>query len=84
MLSRHSIGTYQGNELTRNSSGSARPLSSLLAESLWTDPGLKSETGARELISSSKKEKKKEKEKKGRWGLIRGTSPSESSHVRNK
>ena len=63
-----SVGTYQGNELTRNSSGSARPLSSLLAESLWTDPGLKSETGARELISSSKKEEKKKKKKKRAGG----------------
>ena len=41
MLSRHSVGTYQGNEPTRNSSGNTRPQSSQLAEPLWTDPGLK-------------------------------------------
>ena len=37
VLSRHSVGTYQGNELTRNSSGSTRRQSSQLAEQLWTD-----------------------------------------------
>ena len=42
MLFRHSAGTYQGNELTCNSSGKASPQSSQLAEPLWIDPGLKS------------------------------------------
>ena len=42
MLPRHSVGTYQGNELTRNSSGNSRQQSFQLAELLWTDPGLKS------------------------------------------
>ena len=37
--SRHSVGTYQGKELTRNSSGNALVQPSQLAESLWTDPG---------------------------------------------
>ena len=32
MLSGHSVGTYQGNELTRNSAGNVRPRSSQLAE----------------------------------------------------
>ena len=40
MLSRHSIGTYQGNELTHNSSGITGPQSSQLSEPLWTDPDL--------------------------------------------
>ena len=51
MLSRHSVRTYQGNELTRNLSGNTRLQSSQLAESLWTDHGLKSGIGVRELIS---------------------------------
>ena len=55
MLSRHSVGTYQGNKLTRNESKNARPLSSQIAEPLWTDPGLKSETSVRVLISTLKK-----------------------------
>ena len=38
MLFRHSAGTYQGNELTCNSSGKASPQSSQLAEPLWIDP----------------------------------------------
>ena len=42
MLSRHSVGTYQGNELTHNWAGNTHPQSSQLAELLWTDPGLKS------------------------------------------
>ena len=46
MLSRHNVRIYQGIKLTRNSSRKARSQSSQLAESLWTDPGLKSGTGA--------------------------------------
>ena len=54
MLSRYGMGTYQGNELTSNSSGNTRPQSSQLAEPLWTDPGLNSGISVRELISSLK------------------------------
>ena len=49
-LSKRSVGTCQGNELIRNLSENTRPKSSQLAESLWTDPGLKSGSGVRELI----------------------------------
>ena len=42
MLSKNSVAIYQGNELTRNSSGNTRSQSSQLAEPLWTDPGVKS------------------------------------------
>ena len=42
MLSRRSVGTYQRNELTRNSSGNIRLRSSQLAEPLWTYSGLRS------------------------------------------
>ena len=52
MLPRHSVGTYQGNELTRKMSGNARPQSSQLVEPLWTDPGQGSEICVRELISA--------------------------------
>ena len=65
MPSRHSEGTYQGNELSRNSSGNTRPQSSQLAEPLWTDPSLKSGIGVRELISTQKKKRRKKKKKKG-------------------
>ena len=58
MLFRCSVGTYQRNELTKNSSGNTRPQLSQLAEPLWTDLGLKSGTGARELIFIWKKKKK--------------------------
>ena len=51
MLSGHSVGTYQRNELTRKSSGNTRPQSSQLAEPLWTDPGVKSGISVHELIS---------------------------------
>ena len=70
MLSRHSVETYQGNELTRNSSGNARSQSSQLAKPLWTDPGLKEWNGVRKLILASRKRRrkrgkgKKEREKK--------------------
>ena len=39
-LCRHSVGTYQGNELTRSSSKNSLPQSSQLAEPLCTDPAL--------------------------------------------
>ena len=55
MLSRHSVGTYQENELTLNSSGNARPQSSQLAEPLLTDLFLKSEIVVREITSTFKK-----------------------------
>ena len=54
MLSRHIVETYQGNELTLNSSGSPRPQSSQLAEPMWTDPGVKSGISVLELISTKK------------------------------
>ena len=58
MLSLRSAGTYQGIELTSNSSGNAWPESSQFAEPLWTDFGLKSCIGVRELISTFKQTKK--------------------------
>ena len=57
-LSRHSVGTYQENELTRNSSGNTPSQSSQLAEPLWTDPGLKRGISVHKLISTLKKKKK--------------------------
>ena len=51
-LSWQTVGIYQETNLTRNSSGNTRSLSSNLAEPLWTDPGLKSEISLRELIST--------------------------------
>ena len=66
LLSRHGVGTYQGNELTSNSSGHTRPQSSQLAESLGSDPVLKRRISVRELISTSKTEEKKKKKKKER------------------
>ena len=56
-LSRHSVGTYQGNELRRNLSENVRPQSSQPAEPLWTDPSQKSGNSVRELISTLKKKK---------------------------
>ena len=41
LTKRHSLGTYQGNEPTRYSSGNTQPHSSKLAEPLWTDHGVK-------------------------------------------
>ena len=57
-LSRHSVGTYQENELTRNSSGNTPSQSSQLAEPLWTDPGLKRGISVHKLISTLKKKKR--------------------------
>ena len=45
-LCRHSVGTYQENDLTLNWSGHTRPQSSQLAEPLWTDSRLTNGIGA--------------------------------------
>ena len=55
MRSRHSVGTYQGNEFTCNSSGNTQSQLSQLTKPLWTDPGLKSGIGVHKLISTWKK-----------------------------
>ena len=60
MLSRHSVGAYQGNELTHDLSGNAY-FQSQFAEQLWTGPGLKSGMGMHELISTWKKKRHKKK-----------------------
>ena len=60
------VGTYQGNELTRNSSGNIRSQSSQLAEQLWTDPGLKSGMTVRTNLNFNK-EKEKKKSAGGEW-----------------
>ena len=57
MLSRHGLGTYQGNELTCNLLGNIQPHSSQLAQPLWTDPGTKGGISVHELIFTSKKKK---------------------------
>ena len=51
------FGNLSGNGLKRNLSWNIRPQSSQLAEPLWTDPGIKSGIGVRELISTSKQTK---------------------------
>ena len=56
-LSRYSVGTYQGNELTCNLSENTRPQSSQLTEPLLTDPGLKSRIGVHKLSPFLKKQK---------------------------
>ena len=67
MLSRHSVGTYQGNELTLNLWQNASFQLSQLAELLWTDSGQKSGSGVHELISMLKS--------KCSRGMIHPTSP---------
>ena len=53
-LSRQCVGIFSGNELTRNSPRNTQSQSSQLAETLWTDPGLKSGVSLWELISTLK------------------------------
>ena len=60
MLSRRRVGTFQGNELTRNLLGNAQPQLSQLTVPLWTDPGIKSGINVCKLISTSKKTHTKE------------------------
>ena len=57
-------GNLSGNELTRNSSGNTWSQSSQLAESLCTDPGLKSGISVLELVSTLKKKKREKKHRR--------------------
>ena len=50
--------------------GYVRPQSSQLAEPLWTDSGLKSGIGVRELISTQEKKKKKKSQAGNEWSNI--------------
>lgn len=52
-LSRHSVGTCKGNELTHNQSWNARSKLSKVAQLMWAKSGLKSGTSACELISKN-------------------------------
>ena len=52
-------GTLSGNKRTRNSSGNSQPRSSQFAKPLWTDPGLKSRTSVRELLSTFKEKRRR-------------------------
>ena len=82
ILSKHSVGTHQGSELTRDLSGNTLPQSPQLAEPLWTDPGLISEIGVGELISTLKINKKKIKKRKR--GINRSTFPPKFPQARKK
>ena len=62
MLPKHSVGTYQGKELTCNWLGNARPQLSQHAEPLWTAPGPKNAIGARGLSPLENKNKNEIKE----------------------
>ena len=77
-LSRHSVGTYQENELTRNSSGNAPSQSSQLAEPLWTDPGLMSGISLHNLISTLKKKER------CTWGMNYWTFSKTPCNMREK
>ena len=55
MLSRHSLGTHEGNELAHNSSVNTWPQLFQLPEPLWSDPGLKRVIVVRELVSTARK-----------------------------
>ena len=82
MLPRHSVGTPLGNELTRNSSGNARPQSSQLTELLRTGSWRKkSGTGEHELISTPSLPPPPQR-KKRRSGMIHRTFPHNSVLVR--
>ena len=53
-LSRHSVGTLSGNDLTRSSSGNTRTQSSQLAEPLWTNLGVECGISVSKLIIKNK------------------------------
>ena len=81
MLSRDSVGTYQGIKLTHNLSGNDWQQSSQLAEPLWTDPGIKSGISVCELISNSQQHQKCRQGMNG-WKLSPNPHKGEKSHHR--
>ena len=68
MLFRHSVRTYQGKWAHTQLVRKYLTTSSQLAEPLWTDPGLKSEIGVQDLISTLKKRREKKKCRQGMNG----------------
>ena len=79
LLSRHSVGTYQGDKPTCNSSENTQPLLSLL----WTDPGRKSGISVWGLISTLNKTKQN-KSKKAQAGNERLNLLPKSLQARKK
>ena len=77
-LSRHGVGIYPEDELTRNLSGNVRPQSSHPADPLWTDSGIKSGISVREPTSTSKNNNRKR-----RLGM-NGRTFSQTPHRRGK
>ena len=70
-LSRHSVGTYPGTSSYTTCQGTFGHSRLTFAETLWTDPGLKSGISARERISTARKEEKKKKAQAGKeWSNI--------------
>ena len=69
MLSMHSVGISQLNQLTGNSSGNAHPQPSQLTELPWSDPWPK------EWSCCVQADVRSEKKKKSRWGVIDWTFP---------
>ena len=61
------VRDLSGNVLTCNLSGKIRPQSSQIAESLWTDPGIKSGINVCDLVSTSKKKKKEKMQAGNKW-----------------
>ena len=72
--------SYSGVRITRNSSRNTCPQSSQLAESLWTDPGVKSRIGTSKLLVSTSKQKKNTHVGKESLNL----SPKNPSRLREK
>ena len=68
-------GILSGNELTHNSSRNTRSQTPLLAEPLWTDPGLKSGISVCELISTSKQTNKQKQHRQGMNGQTFSQNP---------
>ena len=77
MLTKYSVGTYQGDKPTHNHQGAPSQLSQL-AEPLWTDPGLNSGIGVHELISTLRKKKKVQ------VGIESWNLPTKSSQAKKK
>ena len=81
ILSRHCVGTCQGNVLTCNSSETAHPRSSHPAKPLWSDPGLGSEISVCKLIPAKKEGGGGRKKKAGREWFIELPPPSPQKKV---
>ena len=84
MPSRPSVGTFQGNESTGNSSVNTRLQSSQLDDPLWSDPGLRSGLSAQADLYMKKKKKQNRRRGSNHLNFPRKSSQAKKEAIIKK